>query len=269
MGRRLRQCLISLSVTILLLYKVRPDLEVLKGVSSIEPHLVCSLWETDMDDWWQVHPDWEPHAENLTHTCFRPIPHEAPAAMLRRIYHNQFLGNCEKVMTRNIVPHGYGSSIGWLGVGFWTALQQHRPFQANKHWEGFRWIYAPPYNLNEVPQGLNRSWAACPRQDHTCYFLPISNCTVDDVRSTDVYNGRITKKMNSVTREEYAWLLSYLTRPHQKVRQRMVQLMRDEAPHLPPGNSCTWIHVRRGDALTENNQPGKSRRFHGESKSNS
>ncbi len=70
--------------------------------------------------------------------------------------------------------------------------------------------------------------------------------------------------MNSVTKEIYAWLVFYLTRPRQLVRQRMVQLMRDEAPHLPHGNSCTWIHVRRGDALTENGVKGKSRSFHGE-----
>lgn len=37
--------------------------------------------------------------------------------------------------------------------------------------------------------------------------------------------------------------------------------MSDEAPKLPSGN-CTWIHVRRSDALTENNQPGKFRSFH-------
>lgn len=253
------------------------NIAVLRGASSsIKPeevihNLVCALWETDLDDWWQMHPDWEPYAENQTHTCFRPIPHDIPAALLRRIHHNQFLGDCEKVMTRNIVPHGYGSVLGWFGTGFWTALQAHRPFQTNKHWEGFRWGYSPPYNLSDVPLGKNRSWAACPRQDHTCYFLPISNCTVDDVRSTDVYKpGQVREQvgMNTENQELYAWLLFYLTRPRQLVRQHMVHLMRDEAPHLPPGN-CTWIHVRRGDALTENGVAGKSRSFHGEFTSNS
>jgi hypothetical protein len=253
------------------------QIEGLQGASSImaekvDPHLVCAIWETDMDDWWQMHPDWEPHAENLTHTCFRPIPHGAPAALLRRIHRNQFLGDCEKVMTRNIVPHGYGSTIGWFGIGFWAALQAHRPFQINKHYEGFRWGYSPPYSLSDVPPGQNRSWAACPRQDHTCYFLPISNCTVDDVRSTDLYRKTQIRRqieLNSVTKEIYAWLVFYLTRPRQLVRRRMVQLMRDEAPHLPHANSCTWIHVRRGDALTENGVKGKSRSFHGEFTPNS
>ena len=149
-GRWLRRCLISLCLC--LHYNLHLDLDMHhQGASSamadkVEQQLVCALWETNMDEWWQMHPDWEPHAENLTHTCFRPIPHEAPAALLRLIHHNQFSGNCEKVMTRNILPHGYGSSISWLGIGFWAALQAHRPYQTNKHWEGFRWTYAPPHH---------------------------------------------------------------------------------------------------------------------------
>ncbi|CAB9523393.1 expressed unknown protein [Seminavis robusta] len=212
----------------------------------------CSPWETDMDPWWQMHPDWEPYNENETHTCFRPIQHEERAAFFREVYQSQYHGmDCSQVRTRHITGVGYAAAVGYMCGGFYSAFRQGYPFQVTKVRESMRWLYAPP--LDPSP-GTNRSWAACPSQDNFCYFLPISNCQREWGRSEDSVSRKYARREvrdNPVRGEQYMWLKSYLTRPRQEVRRRLAELIQQEAPVLDPSTPCVWIHVRRTDAMSE------------------
>jgi hypothetical protein len=220
-----------------------------------KPHeeslLKCSPWEIDMDAWWQWHPDWEPHNENETHTCFRPIQHEGKAAFFRKVYETQHHGlDCSQMRTRAIIQVGYAAYIGYVNHGFYSAFRDGRPFQMTKVYDTFRWFMTPPY---DTPAGTNRSWAACPSQDSLCYFLPISSCERQMGRPEDRPARRYKHFESSLDGQvdEYLWLKSYLARPRQEVRRRLRELIQKEAPVMDPNSPCTWIHVRRGDAMTE------------------
>lgn len=218
-----------------------------------EEKLKCSPWDADTDTWWQQHPDWEPHLGNATHTCFRPIPNQERAAFYRDIYESQYHNkDCSQIRTRSITGVGYAAAVGYMTSGFWSAYRQGYPFQTTLPFDrnpAFRWMYVPPFNTTD---GQNRSWATCPSQDHECYFLPISNCERQAGRPQDYAHPLYCKKEireNPMRREQHMWLKTYLTRPRKEVRRRLLQLLEKEAPVVD--TPCTWIHVRRADAMSE------------------
>lgn len=219
-----------------------------------QPKLKCALWEEDMDVWWQMHPEWEPHGENETHTCFRPIQNTAKAQWYREIYQNQYHGkrDCTEIRTRNIVGVGYAAYINWVTFGFWSAMKEGYPFDVTHHRDGFRWMYAPQEEEEAAPE-QEKSWADCPYGDHRCFFLPISNCHPPNghpesrVATTQLKRER---DQSPTEQEKFVWMELYLTRPKQIVRKKLMDLMKEEAPVMDDG-PCTWIHVRRGDAMTE------------------
>lgn len=215
-----------------------------------DPNLVCFPWEEDSDPWWQMHPEWEPHGENATHTCFHPIPNQNRSKFYREIYQNQYHGkDCSQLNTRILVMTGYAATINRLAVGFWQAIQRGHPFQTQRHWEGAQWLYSPRY-INVTAE--ERSWAACPTQDDRCYFLPITNCvSTPSYQDTPIRKQIVGQQMRvQKNREQFLWMTSYLTRPKHIVRKHLLDLMKEEAPTLGEG-PCTWIHVRRGDATSE------------------
>lgn len=214
------------------------------------PH--CALWdEVNLDLWWQEHPEWEPSRQytNHTHDCFTRIANPYRVALNRRIYINQFHNNCSNLQARLVSQQGFGASLSTLALGLWEALDKSIPFQQSKYWEGFRWLYTPPYN--DTHPELN-SWAACESQDINCYFLPLSNCVApfskDELRTRKTLWTR-QFLINSTLEEEFVWANEYLMRPNQKVRRRLSRMLATEAPKVP--TPCTWMHVRRADATTE------------------
>lgn len=79
---------------------------------TIAPTKHCFPWDKNTDRWWQAHPAWEPHQENETHTCFRPIPNEERAAFLRDVYSNQYHGqDCSHMKTRHNIGVGYAAAV--------------------------------------------------------------------------------------------------------------------------------------------------------------
>jgi len=221
-----------------------------------EPIFYCSPWEVNVDDWWQSHPDWEPaHGyENDTHTCFHPISNPARATFYRQVYETQYSRhNCSEMYTRNQIPAGYAGTINYLMGAFWGAHRDGMPFQVTKHWSGFRWLYVPPYNLT-LYNNTDQAWATCPSEDFYCYFLPVSNCPRphrkwEPKRPKPHFQMEVDQ--DPVQREKFMWLRHYLTRPRQHVRHRLYKLMKQQNLQLNQGTPCTWMHVRRADAMTE------------------
>ena len=214
--------------------------------------LHCALWdELNLDLWWQEHPEWEPSRQytNSTHDCFTRIANPNRVALNQRIYANQFHNNCSNLQARLVSQQGFGASLNTLVMGLWQALSLKIPFQQSKYWEGFRWIYTPPYN--DTHPELN-SWAACKSQDINCYFLPLSNCVAPFSRAELQTRKTLWLRqfrVNSTLEEEFVWAHEYVMRPNQKVRRRLSHMLATEAPKVP--TPCTWMHVRRSDATTE------------------
>ncbi|CAB9521314.1 expressed unknown protein [Seminavis robusta] len=220
----------------------------------------CSPWDVDIDNWWQSHPAWEPSEEdtNDTHTCLRPIQDPRRVSFLERVHEIQFPDNIKtgctlrrkdpkRMAVRKIWAHGFAATLVYrLNEGFWSAYRENRPFRHTIPEDEFRWPYTPPLDSD--------SWAACPSQDHECYFLPISNCprpppdTKEETPKKKYIYHEIAK--NETLKEQMIWLSHYLMRPRQELRRRFYEFWKhSNVPKLE--TPCTWIHARRGDAMTE------------------
>jgi hypothetical protein len=222
--------------------------------------LKCAPWEVNIDNWWQNHPDWEPSIENDTHTCLSPIANPKRAEFYRQVHAQQFpelfsedhYYQCSskpgprKIVLRRVADHGFASYFGHtLTESLWSAWRDNRTFQYVHPDQHFRWMYVPE----------NRSsWAWCRSQDHECYFLPISSCDRPPAGSRQ----ELPKKKylwgdtepNRTLWEQNIWLSHYIMRPRQELRRHFYEFWKQsDLPLLD--ESCTWIHVRRGDAMTE------------------
>jgi hypothetical protein len=211
--------------------------------------LTCSLWEVNIDDWWQEHPDWEISEtyENSTHTCFQPIQDSVKADFFRQIHAVQFQSsNCSDLLQRFEIGVGFGAAMNRLIHGFHFAFRHKRPFQRSKHWHGFKWMYSSHYNSTH-PE--TNSWDTCPDQDMFCYFLPISPCDYVE-KHEDRFPRSIPADVQATS--EFRWIQSYFFRPQQHVRQRLHTLLSSlEVLQLELKTPCTAFHVRRTDATTE------------------
>lgn len=212
----------------------------------------CTPWEISLDDWWQDHPTWEPSFENDTHACFRPIANPERVQVLLKAHALQFQGCQPNPAVRPLFPMGFAATLLFhLTSSFWSAYRENRQFLSGRVDEKFEWLYAT-HNKS--------SWAYCPTQDHECLFLPSSNCPRPV--GSDIPNETPKKKYqfrdmenNQTLVEHNIWLSQYLMRPRQVLRKKLYEFMRDskDMPRVPANQSCTWIHVRRADAMTEAN----------------
>ena len=241
--------------------------------------LVCSLWSEILDDFWHDHPDWEPSERytNGTHTCFEPIQNEARAAFFKRVAEIQFVSDpqtnrhCDPQVTSRrrglaVVPieqAGFAASLLFKQRNaFWSAFRQHRTFQQALPHRTFVWHYVPPYNASTA--NTTTSWPACPTNDMDCYFLPLTNCPRHVGPESNVtwtaYKldprlvWRDDMKTDPLLQNQLVWLSLFLMRPRQETRRRLYQLSKEEAPmdaDKLKATNCTWVHVRRADAMTE------------------
>ena len=226
----------------------------------------CSPWEVNVDDWWQDHPDWEVSDKhtNDTHTCFRPIVRQERANLLREVHTTQFPNNlqegCKRLATRQIYNVGFGFNMYQaFGKLFYTAFREGRAFRPSIQGNPkFQWLYVPPYDANSL------HWASCQTQDHECYFLPVSSCprpaggkdeTFKRKYERELFGSGPKKPGNSTLLQHKIWMDNYLMRPRQALRHKFYQFMQDPNNGVPTldgeENQCSWIHVRRADAMSE------------------
>ena len=190
----------------------------------------CTPWlARSVDDWWVHHPDWDIVSESDAEFCFGKIQDTKRAAFLRRVYNNQFHGNCSNDIQTHQISSGYGASVGVQMNGYTKAVSEGRPFQITKHWPGAEWLYMPRDNS---------SWAWCPSTDLNCYILPVSSCPPDYGRNDGVRDL-------SLKNPERQWLLWHFTKFRQHVRKKLYDTLQTDFPELQ--TPCTTMHVRRGD----------------------
>ena len=246
---------------------------------AMKSKLVCSPWSVTLDNFWHDHPDWEPSDRytNDTHTCFEPIQNKDRAALFKRVTQIQFPSDPEtnrrcdpQVNNRRnglaIVPieqTGFAASLLFKQRNaFWSAFRQKRTFQQALPHHTFVWHYVPPYIVSTA--NLTSSWPACPTNDMYCYFLPITNCprhvgpesnvTWLAYKLDPLLVWRGDMKTDPLLQNQLVWLSLFMMRPRQETRRRLYRLSKEEAPiddDKLKATNCTWVHVRRADAMTE------------------
>ncbi|CAB9510571.1 expressed unknown protein [Seminavis robusta] len=190
----------------------------------------CGTWDVNADEWWLQHPDWEVSSETKDSFCFAPMKDQRKASFLKMVHEVQWNGNCSQVEKSVEMNSGYGASTTWLNQAFWHAHKQGKPFQIVN---GNRvWLYSTKDES---------SWAYCDTKDTRCYWLPISSCS----REETIRGEHQGQKPNGSNREkeQYHWLRTYMTRPRQHFRRKLLE-MRESIPLEQP---CATMHVRRGD----------------------
>ena len=224
---------------------VDPHDEPLGPLDCINGSLCCAPWEIDTDEWWGQHPDWEASVENDTHTCFRQIPKNTTKSIfLRQLHHMQWHGNCSAVWARPMVNSGYSASMVFLWRGLVGAHTHNRPFQVSRRVQNFRWRYA----------ALGTNVSVCNTTDIFCYFLPLGGCTAA-IKQKDGGDHEFSASPGT----QKKWMWQYLTREQHWLRRRVYNFLRDLEPRVRV--PCTAIHVRRTDALLEQNWRKKRHYF--------
>lgn len=193
----------------------------------------CAPWNIQADEWWLHKPDYEVSLENETHFCFAPVSDSEKANFLRRIHRRQWSngGRCDQLETSVETNAGFGASHRWLVLSFFHAHKNDKPFQIE--WNPRRWLYA----------AANRSsWAYCPSEDITCYYLPISPCG----RNVTTPKHEVARMDRDDNREklEFLWLQHYMMRPRQQFRRKLYEMKAQLDIKYP----CTTMHIRRGDS---------------------
>jgi len=233
----------------------------------------CGTWNVNADDWWLHHPEFEVAMENDTHFCFRPLPNATQRSFIREVHQRQFYSNCSDVEKTVVLNSGFGTTLNWEMHTFWHAHKRQKPFQlihGNRKWlyattNQSHWAYCESHDSRYVL--CHRSFIfACAQHTlhreentqsysflhpstlfllpfiHSCYYLPVSNCSRNETIRGEHHNDR---PRNKYEEHLFHWLKQYSTRPLQHFRQRLYKMRRKDIQMKYP---CVAMHVRRGDA---------------------
>jgi hypothetical protein len=226
------------------LQDVPSDMTLVEIRSDVFPPLdrnrTCVPWSVDSDEWWTHNPDWIVAMENDTHYCFDPMPEDSPKTQLiRRIYQNQFQGNCSDVYTVRMWNSGWGADMSNVANALHHALKMKRPLQT----------FAQPFwHYAVLPNGTAE---ACGRRDQYCYFLNISQCA-----AREYYPETTQMARRKFIHQDIMWYTQFASRPQTWLRKQMYEFSKVSFQLTQP---CSVIHVRRADVVLHGK---RSRRYH-------
>jgi len=202
----------------------------------------CIEWSTNTDSWWSSHPDWLSSTDNSTHTCFRRMSPDQ-AVFVRQLHSLQH--QCTKQGVYSVaISSGYAAALMAVSRSLYAAYNQHQlPMTYRRGHENAQWNFAPREESH---------WAFCSSRDLDCYFLPLSDCNNTEAAKAP----RGNKPSTSNAKQEFRWLRQYAFRPKHIVRKKLVEYLKEHEVDLKSMDSCTAIHVRRGDIAF-----GKGRRY--------
>jgi hypothetical protein len=205
--------------------------------SQTTQYCCADSWEQEnVDDWWLHNPDWEVSRQNDTTFCFSPIRQAERAHFLKnQLYPQQHLTNCSNVKAHILINSGFSAHVALNGKAFMSASRHNQTYVMVKH--DRKWRYGRYLNKSHV----------CDSVDMDCYFLPLSNCHAPDKQKDDIPSGQTF----NVNGGHNTWIRDYMLRPKQWVRKRIYDMLK-EVPHPIP-TPCTVMHVRRTDAILEEN----------------
>ena len=130
----------------------------------------CFSWNqsnSNVDEWWAQHPDWEITSETDSNFCFKPIANQEKAVLFKTLHEIGFQHNCSDVFTKSMPSAGWNGDFDKIRDGLMFSLETNRPFQTIPRHGA--WHYASRKNIS-----------VCPSKDLFCYFLDISQCKPED-----------------------------------------------------------------------------------------
>ena len=218
----------------------------------------CLEWNLDMfdvDKWWTHKPSFVIEQQNATHQCFQLEVNREKLKFLQKVYRNQFLTDCDTVLPRILRSSGWGADFNGLDEGFLNALEEKKPMMVLPNPAALKsgkdsqvWQYAA------AKDGSN---ATCPAKDLSCYFLPITKC-----KANHSHEYQFDTRSHRRDEKEWPWVYQYLTRGQQWIRRAVVDFVDTQRPPFPPNESCTVMHVRRGDVILRKVKFTRNRGYH-------
>lgn len=215
----------------------------------------CLRWNDpfDIDQWWTHQPTWveDPSSTNATHSCFTKLPDNSPrSTFLRNVYNAQWQGDCTKLKQVHLPSGGFTAGVSRLLYHYLVYMIKSNytePWTFTKKRDDANWLWATKNTSH---------WAYCPKEDLSCYILPLTPCPLkyDATQTNDNQSSAVMYREDHFENptgyhEKKVWLFQYMMRYKKHVRQRVAQMMHDEYPPGPEGGkNCTIMHVRRGDA---------------------
>ena len=222
----------------------------------------CVKWDHDafdIDEWWTHHPEFVIELQNTTHQCFQREPSPEKSFFFSEVYRNQFQNGCDPVFARYLRSSGWGSDFAILAQGLYFAMEEKK---------SMIFVPNPQIRKQQVWQYAalsDGSKATCPSKDLDCYFLPMSVCKADpELVQQKAYQVNDTFYVALHSRKSFPWAYQYLTRGQQWIRRAVVDFVEQQKPPFPQNETCTVIHVRRGDVVLQKQManPRQNRGYH-------
>jgi hypothetical protein len=207
----------------------------------------CHTWSVNSDEWWTHHPDWEIFQETDDGYCFRLIQDKGKAEFMRKLYKNQYQGNCSNIFPVKMWSSGFGADMTNLKRALSHSLYAGRPMEVTT----YPWHYAAPDEANKGNKV--RSKPACPLLTMYCYFLKLSSC--EQAAPGVLPEPEWVKGELFVPHDHDPWLEEYMARPQTWLRHEVYMFVKNQTIQQP----CTVIHVRRSDVIDHN---AESRKYH-------
>lgn len=222
----------------------------------------CIKWDHDnfdIDEWWTHHPEYVIELQNTTHQCFQREVSPEKSYFFREVYRHQFKTGCDPVFARYLRSSGWGSDFAMLAQGLYFAMEEKKPMMI---------VPNPQISKKQVWQYAalsDGSKATCPSKNLDCYFLPVSSCKPDpELVQQQAYQVNDTFNAALHSKNTFPWAYQYLTRGQQWIRRAVVNFVEQQKPPFPQNETCTVIHVRRGDVVLQKQMvnPRQNRGYH-------
>ena len=206
----------------------------------------CFSWNqsnSNVDEWWAQHPDWEIASETASNFCFKPIANQEKAVLFKTLHEIGFQHNCSDVFTKSMPSAGWNGNFDKIRDGLMFSLETNRPFQSIPRHGA--WHYASRKNIS-----------VCPSKDLFCYFLDISQCKPeDDPQHLEHWYMAKNKRFNA--EKPGRWLQDYASRPRHWLRKKVFEFSKRFKDNF--AKPCMAMHVRRADVILHGE---KSRKYH-------
>jgi hypothetical protein len=208
---------------------------------------ICATWNVDTDEWWVHHYSWKLVRETPIGYCFQQWTGEERLNTLSKLYNNQFMGNCNSTLSKQMWSTGWGADFKNVVDGLRYGIEHNVPMVMKYRRP---WHYAK--NVEEC-KNARRSGTL------DCYFLPHSTCPPAKNVNRSMLDKSLQFFNDNPLFHRYLWksnnrfLYEWLTRPQTWLRKHVMDFIQPYLSQLP-FRDCTVIHVRRGDVVLHDGQ---------------
>jgi len=206
----------------------------------VEEERVCFFWSEGKaaDEWWTHRPWYHVTEETDNRFCFSHIEDINKQTFMRKLYHNQFHGNCSNVISRSMASSGWGYDFTNLADALWIGMNETRPVQMVL--TGLSQAKPGVWHYAGLKDG---SKPVCPSTDMYCYMLNMTNCKAKTDKKDIIGLNREMKNLHDFNLY-VDWLIEYETRMQSWLRKEVYDFSNTRIHIKTP---CTVIHVRRSD----------------------